>query len=77
MPRKVDRVPNVWEPYMEGIWEFTPVEFSKMPRFGIFDEDGIPVGARMWTLTQYDLIYVQFSSEPITDWNAFWGLTNG
>lgn len=78
MPRRIERVPNQWEPYMNGIWEFTVEEFQKMPRWvGIYDENGEPKGPRMWTLTQSGLIYVKFSTVGIEDWNAFWGLTNG
>lgn len=32
MPRAVDKVPNPWEPFMDGrIWEFTQEEIQGMP----------------------------------------------
>lgn len=78
MPRRLERVPNAWGPYMHGIWEFTFEEFQRMPTWvGINDETGVPNGPRMWTLTQGGLIYVQFSTDGIEDWNTFWGLKNG
>ena len=52
MPRRVEKVPNPWEPYMDGsIWEFTEEEWRAMPPLmgPHLNQDGEVFGTRCMT----------------------------
>jgi len=75
MPVKVDSVPNLWAPYLKGIWKFTNTEFLAMPKWipTLDPQSGEIVGTRQYTTLVGTDVYVQFSDKNVDDWNKFWG----
>lgn len=78
MPRKVYRVVNPWERYMDDIWEFTHEEFQSLPRFtpAINPDTGCVIGIRLFTWVIGEKVYTRFTDRSIHDWNAFWNGDN-
>lgn len=65
MPRKVDKVPNPWEPYMDGsIWEFTEEEMREMPGYTpMTNSEYYVIGKRMYQWYMGKKYYVRFYDE--------------
>lgn len=63
MPRIVDKIPNAWEPYMDGnLWEFTQQEWDAMPSLptpGV-DENKFPLGPSPVYWPNGEKVYVRF-----------------
>lgn len=63
MPKRVDRVPNDWTPYMDGhIWEFTDAEWRQMEPYRPMSDsyDGSPIGPRCIYWGRKGMMYVRF-----------------
>lgn len=84
MPVPVGKIPNPWEPYMDGrIWAFTLEEYNKMPSWVPWTNQirsvgmGESVGPTYWITTLYDMMYIQFFNtehmemtlRQLTGWN--------
>lgn len=70
MPRIVHKVPQPWEPYMNGrLWEFTAEEMEAMPSFRPMQNlvTGELVGMRMMQWCAGGKYYIRFfnASEPM------------
>lgn len=79
MPRKIDKIPNAWEPYMDGnLWEFSTDEMSKMSNYTpMANREGVFCGKRMYQWYIDKTYYVRFvewddtrTPEQLANWEV-------